>query len=137
MIDDTRSYYVSNIFWANLGNEIEELRNMLHESVSEDEDYAPADVGKSTTGPSPGTSGALPGFSFLAHSLESFHPPLQQSVALFRLFSENVVPIVYLFHMPTTKRMYWDAAVSDSLDRNTEALLFAIYYSAVISIDED
>ncbi|EEU45290.1 uncharacterized protein NECHADRAFT_13054, partial [Fusarium vanettenii 77-13-4] len=137
MIDDTRSYYVSNILWTNLGNEIEELRDMLHESVSEDEDYPPTEVAESTTGPSPGTSGALLGFRSLSHSLKSFHPPLPQSVTLFRLFSENVVPLVHLFHMPTTRRMYWDAVVSDSLDRNTEALLFAIYYSAVISMDED
>ncbi|KAJ4206860.1 hypothetical protein NW767_003153 [Fusarium falciforme] len=136
MIDDTRSYYVSNILWTNLGNEIEELRDMLHESVSEDEDYPPTEVAESTTGPSPGTSGALLGFRSLSHSLKSFHPPLPQSVTLFRLFSENVVPLVHLFHMPTTRRMYWDAVVSDSLDRNTEALLFAIYYSAVISMDE-
>ncbi|KAJ4319334.1 hypothetical protein N0V84_006419 [Fusarium piperis] len=137
MIDDTRSYYVSNILWTNLGNEIEELRDMLHESVSEDEDYPPTEVADSTTGPSPGTSGALLGFRSLAHSLKSFHPPLPQSVTLFRLFSENVVPLVHLFHMPTTRRMYWDAVVAESLDKNTEALLFAIYYSAVISMDED
>ncbi|RSL67613.1 hypothetical protein CEP53_002902 [Fusarium sp. AF-6] len=137
MIDDTRSYYVSNILWTNLGNEIEELRDMLHESVSEDEDYPPTEVAESATGPSPGTSGALLGFRSISHSLKSFHPPLPQSVTLFRLFSENVVPLVHLFHMPTMRRMYWGAVVSDSLDRNTEALLFSIYYSAVISMDED
>jgi hypothetical protein len=43
--------------------------------------------------------------------------------------------MVRIFHMPTTTRMYWDAiARLESIDKNTEALLFAIYYSAVISM---
>ncbi|KAF9768927.1 hypothetical protein IL306_013719 [Fusarium sp. DS 682] len=40
--------------------------------------------------------------------------------------------------MPTTEQWFWDSIVSlDSLDRNSECLLFALYYSAVISMDED
>ncbi|KAF3390822.1 hypothetical protein DPV78_011083 [Talaromyces pinophilus] len=38
--------------------------------------------------------------------------------------------------MPTLVASYWDALVSpESLDRNTEVLLFAIYYSTVISME--
>ncbi|KAM0545991.1 hypothetical protein ACHAPJ_011103 [Fusarium lateritium] len=63
---------------------------------------------------------------------------MHQSVALLTMFSENVLPLVHIFHMPTTGQWYWDAIVSlDSLSKNTETLLFAIYYSAVISMDED
>lgn len=66
------------------------------------------------------------------------HPPLFQAVALLNLFSTNVLPIVHIFHMPTTSRLYWDAIESlDSLDRNTEALLFAIYYSAILSAEPE
>ncbi|KAF4985888.1 hypothetical protein FDECE_16250 [Fusarium decemcellulare] len=137
MIDDTRSYYVSNILWANLGNEIEELRDMLHEPSSEDENARLSDLAESSIDSPLGSSAALLGFRSLAHSLESYHPPLPQAVALFRIFSENVVPMVHIFHMPTTRRVFWDAVVADSLDRNTEAVLFAIYYSAIISLDSE
>ncbi|KPM46343.1 hypothetical protein AK830_g81 [Neonectria ditissima] len=138
MIDDTRSYYVSNILWANLGNEIEELRDMLHEPVSEDESCVPSDASMSEVASPLGASTAVMGFRSLSHLLLQYHPPLSQSVALLTVFSENVLPLVHIFHMPTTSRMYWDAIGSlDSVNKNTEALLFAIYYSAVISMEPE
>lgn len=85
-----------------------------------------------------GTNRAIFGFPSLAQSLKSFHPSLSPSVSLLRMFTENVAPLVRIFHIPTTARIYWDAIASlDSpLDKKIEALLFAIYYSAVISMDE-
>ncbi|RGP80704.1 hypothetical protein FLONG3_1179 [Fusarium longipes] len=149
MIDDSKSYYVSNIMWANLGNEwalitdlifllqIEELRDLLHDPASDDEDYAPTD-GYISEAPSPfGVSAAVLGFRSPGGSIRSYHPPMHMSVALLTIFSENVLPLLHIFHMPTTGQWYWDTIVSlDSLNKNTETLLFSIYYSAVISMDE-
>ena len=57
------------------------------------------------------------------------------TVALFAAFTENVAPMVHIFHMPTLNRLYWNAIASpDSVDKNTETLLFAIHYSTIISI---
>ncbi|KAJ4250972.1 hypothetical protein NW762_011622 [Fusarium torreyae] len=138
MIDDSKSYYVSNILWANLGNEIEELRDMLHDPISEDESYVPTDASMSEVASPLGTSAAVLGFRALSHSLLPYHPPMHLSVTLLTMFSENVLPLVHIFHMPTTGQWYWSAIASlDSLSKNTETLLFAIYYSAVISMDED
>ncbi|KAI1371338.1 fungal-specific transcription factor domain-containing protein [Hypoxylon crocopeplum] len=138
MIDDTKSYYVSNVLWASLGDEIEELRDMLHDSPTDEEDEISTDTAPSETGSPLMSNAAILGFRALAHSLHSFHPPLPVSVALSRVFNENVIPLVRIFHMPTTVRIYWDAVASlDSLDKNTEALLFAIYYSAVISMQPE
>lgn len=120
---------------------------MMHESTTDEEDSlvapTPSDVSIASTftadsANQPGTNGAIFGFQSLAQSLHSHHPPLSPSVSLLRVFTENVAPLVRIFHMPTTARIYWDAIASrDSpLDKNTEALLFAIYYSAVISMDE-
>lgn len=85
-----------------------------------------------------GSNGTIFGFQSLAQSLQFLHPPLSPSVSLLRVFTENVAPLVRIFHMPTTARIYWDAIASrDSPpDKNIEALLFAIYYSAVISMGE-
>ncbi|KAF5585011.1 bikaverin cluster-transcription factor [Fusarium subglutinans] len=139
MIDDSKSYYVSNILWANLGNEIEELRDMLHDPLSEDE----IDNGIDASGPMPevasplGTSASVLGYRSLCHSLLNYHPPMHVSVTLLNIFIENVLPLVHIFHMPTTEQWFWDSIVSlDTLDRNAEALLFAIYYSSVISMDD-
>ncbi|VTT56406.1 unnamed protein product [Fusarium fujikuroi] len=155
MIDDSKSYYVSNILWANLGNEhhisfvaaaywpaiqIEELRDMLHDPLSEEDIDNPLDA----SGPIPevasplGTSASVLGYRSLCNSLLPYHPPMHLSVTLLNIFIENVLPLVHIFHMPTTEQWFWDSIVSlDTLDRNSEALLFAIYYSSVISMDED
>ncbi|EGU80027.1 hypothetical protein FOXB_09466 [Fusarium oxysporum f. sp. conglutinans Fo5176] len=139
MIDDSKSYYVSNILWANLGNEIEELRDMLHDPLSEDDINNPVDAsGLMPEAASPlGTSASVLGFRSLCHSLLPYHPPMHLSVTLLNAFIENVLPVVHIFHMPTTEQWFWDSIVSlDTLDRNAEALLFAIYYSSVISMDD-
>jgi hypothetical protein len=158
MIDDSKSYYVSNILWANLGNEvstpepfldavsdliitqIEELRDMLHDPLSEDDvDNAFDPLGLIPEVATPlGTSASVLGFSSIYHSLLPYHPPMHISVTILNIFVENVLPLVHIFHMPTTEQWFWDSIVSlDTLDRESEALLFAIYYSSVISMDED
>lgn len=104
---------------------------MLAEPTFENEDG----IYENTSSASLGSNAAILGFRALAYSLQSYHPSLPESVALFQTFRENVVPVVHIFHMPTTTRMYWDIiARLDSIDKNTEALLFAIYYSAIISM---
>ncbi|CVK96752.1 related to bikaverin cluster-transcription factor [Fusarium mangiferae] len=158
MIEDSKSYYVSNILWANLGNEvstpapnlliaaaklpdiqIEELRDMLHDPPSEEDVDNPLDA----SGPMPevasplGTSASVFGYRSLCNSLLPYHPPMHLSVTLLNIFIENVLPLVHIFHMPSTEQWFWDSIISlDTLDRNSEALLFAIYYSSVISMDE-
>jgi hypothetical protein len=115
---------------------------LLYEPASEDEDFdaakvsSAADTTTADTTTSLGSNAAIMGFQALAQSLRAYHPPLSQSVALFGIFKHSVAPLVHIFHMPTLVSSYWDAVASpESLDRNTEALLFAIYYSAVISME--
>lgn len=70
--------------------------------------------------------------------MRHYHPPLSQSATLIEIFREKVLPLVHIFHMPTLMRDYWDAVASlATLDRNREALLFAIYYSTVISMEPE
>ncbi|KAG5754208.1 hypothetical protein H9Q70_003156 [Fusarium xylarioides] len=103
MIDDSKSYYVSNILWANLGNEIEELRDMLHDPPSEDDIDNLVDESRlipEVASPF-GTSASVLGFRSLCQSLLSYHPPMHLSVTLLNIFIENVLPLVHIFHMPT------------------------------------
>ncbi|RDW58930.1 putative C6 transcription factor [Aspergillus mulundensis] len=131
VIDDMQSCYVSSAPWTQLGDEIDELRDLLNQPSSDDEEQ-PTITGLESTG----SSSALFGFRALAHSLRDFHPQVHHAVVLFDTFNVNVAPLVRVFHMPTLHRLFWDAIASmDSLDKNIEALLFAIYYSAVISLD--
>lgn len=106
------------------------------ESDEESTDLEPVPP-TSDCGPS-GSNAALFGFRALAYSLLSYHPSLPQAINLFAVFTENVSPVMRLFHMPTLSRSYWDTIASlDSLDKNTEALLFAIYYATTISLSDE
>ena len=85
-----------------------------------------------------GLNAAIFGYRAVSSSLLSFHPSLPQAVTLFAAFTDNVAPLVRIFHMPTLTRIYWDAVASlGSLDRHIETLLFAIHYSAVVSLSPD
>lgn len=145
VVDDTRSYYISNVLWARLRDEIEELRDALDDPMSDVEDGLTDDLDltseSSLYAPVPrelGSNAAILGFRSLASSLTPLHPPLSQSVALLEVFKQNVAPLVRIFHMPTLLQLYWDAVASvDTVEKNTEALLFAFYYSAVISFRDD
>ncbi|KAL4983687.1 hypothetical protein BDW68DRAFT_29301 [Aspergillus falconensis] len=132
VIDEMQSCYVSSVPWSQLGDEIEELRDLLHQPSSDDDKDELLISGVEGAGP----NSALLGYRALAHSLQPYHPSIHQAVALFDIFNMNVAPLVRVFHMPTLHHLFWDAVASmDSIDRNIEALLFAIYYAAIISLD--
>ncbi|KAE8387993.1 hypothetical protein BDV23DRAFT_160092 [Aspergillus alliaceus] len=147
-VDESKSYYVNNALWVTLSNEVEELRDLLFEPASEDGVHDPAPSTYSghssstttTTTPSChssqlGLNAAIFGYRAIASSLQHLHPSLPQAVTLFAAFTENVAPLVRIFHMPTLTHVYWDAIASlDSLDKHTETLIFAIHYSAVVSL---
>ncbi len=68
-------------------------------------------------------------------SLSAFHP---QPVHIFRLwqtFLDNINPLVKLFHAPTVQQLIIEASGSlDDVSKSMEALMFAIYSSAVTSL---
>ncbi|KAK5636833.1 hypothetical protein RRF57_012546 [Xylaria bambusicola] len=142
VIEESQSRYVSNVMWADLTEEIEQLRGMFAESRLSDDESAQPDENSPLNNQdhqnpgSLGTNAALLGYRSLSHSLRDFHPPTELAMKLFQLFSDNVLPLVRIFHTTSLIRLFWStAATTDSLDKETEALLFALYYSAVISVD--
>lgn len=114
---------------------------MVHEAEEDESDdgeirWQPPPAASECT-PS-GSNASLFGFRAIAYSLHSYHPTMSEAVNLFALFTENVSPVIRLFHMPTLSGKYRGAITSlDSLDKNTEALLFAIYYSTCISLSNE
>ncbi|GFF62153.1 uncharacterized transcriptional regulatory protein C139.03 [Aspergillus udagawae] len=142
-INSTSSVYVSNVLWASLGDEIEELRDLLHVSPSNNDDDEEGGWQEETDDKEEpvgtiGLNATIMGFRSLAHSLRDYHPSISQSIALFNIFQTNVAPVVKIFHMPSLTKLFWDTVASpDALDCNTEALLFAIYYAAIISTDQN
>lgn len=77
------------------------------------------------------------GYSSLKVDLKSLHPSPSQIFILWEVFKENVDPIVRILHRPTAKNILLDAASSvEKISKPAEALLFAIYFGAVVSLTE-
>ncbi|KAJ5142791.1 uncharacterized protein N7515_001578 [Penicillium bovifimosum] len=133
VIDEGKSRYVSNQLWASLGDEIEELQDILDHSSSE-EDNADS--------PESAQSGSHDGFLFgmysLSRSLREFHPPTPKVSLLWEIYRENVAPLITIVHRPTARNLFVEAAQRpDSLDKNSEALVFSMYLSCIISLKPD
>lgn len=121
----------------------------MFEPATEEADYEPAPSPHPPNSPSITTATVAPsfplglnasifGYRAISPSLQHFHPSLPQAVALYAAFTNNVAPVIYIFHMPTLTRVYWDAISSlASVDKHTEALLFAVHYSAVLSLTSE
>ncbi|KAJ4857949.1 fungal specific transcription factor domain-containing protein [Trichoderma breve] len=65
------------------------------------------------------------------------HPPPQQIHELWRTFVENVDPLSKVVHIPTLEKAFHEAANEiDTVSRSFEALMFAIYSAAVMSLSD-
>lgn len=136
LIDDSRSLYVSNRLWTSIGDQVEELQDIL-ESASEDEDDSTS-PGESVSSASRSHDAFIFGYSSLAHSLRNYHPTPSQSFILWKTYEQNVAPLLTIVHRPTIRNIIINAATSlDELDRNSEALAFSIYLTAVISMSPE
>ncbi|KAJ5629161.1 hypothetical protein N7528_002818 [Penicillium herquei] len=130
VIDEGRSRYVSNRLWASLGDEVQELQDILdHTSSDEEEDLSPEST------PSSSHEGFLFGYHSLAHSLLEYHPPYQKVSQFWEVYKDNVAPLITILHKPTVRNLLVEAAQHpETLDKNSEALVFTIYLSAVVSL---
>jgi hypothetical protein len=153
VINEGRSRYVSNSFWASMGDEVlqsptqnicsrvsdflqmAEMRDILDPPSSEDEE----DI-SSPDQSNPGSShtshqGFIFGYSSMMNTLRTLHPSPSQLFGLMLIFEENVDPVVKILHRPTTRSIIMKASSNtDTLSKSEEALLFSIYYGAVCSL---
>jgi hypothetical protein len=73
-----------------------------------------------------------------ASDLSRFHPLPSQIPFLLDMFAENVNNFLQVVHMPTVTKMVRSLRGSNPrrLTASEEALMFAIYYAAINSMDE-
>ncbi|KAM0720277.1 hypothetical protein Q7P37_004413 [Cladosporium fusiforme] len=134
VVNEGRSRYINNSFWANLSNEVEDLKGILNQSSDDDDPDSPGENGQ--------TAGSHHGFVFGLSSqnvdMLSLHPLPHQIGTLWQAFKENVDPLVKVLHIPTFERTIQEAASNlANLPRGLEALLFSIYYGAVTSLSSE
>ncbi|KAJ4858045.1 fungal specific transcription factor domain-containing protein [Trichoderma breve] len=145
MLDHDRSRYISNHFWASMSREIDEMRDILDGSSSEQEndDQEHQDQGSEATPSSrlSHNSRDFPIFSPSAtsQSLQSLYPSSSDLLTIFDVFQENVDPVVHIFHRPTMRKTITEVLpVLDrsSMDRMTEVVVFSICYAALTSLND-
>ncbi|KEF52879.1 uncharacterized protein A1O9_11297 [Exophiala aquamarina CBS 119918] len=133
---DTR--YVSGSFWAELEDEGEGEYHDLAPNTG-----AAADV-TSASPSDPTTLTGLPSYQrFIfgmtttpeASGLQHLHPPEARIFTLWQIYLENVDPLLKLLHAPTVQRQLLRASTHlDKIPPPVEALMFAIYFAAVTSL---
>jgi hypothetical protein len=74
-------------------------------------------------------NGFVFGFSSILLDMQALRPPAERIVLLWQLYLENVDPLIKMIHTPSVQRKILIASPPA-----LEALMFAIYYAAVISI---
>ncbi|KAL2832244.1 fungal-specific transcription factor domain-containing protein [Aspergillus pseudoustus] len=143
LVDEGSTRYVTHEVLVNLGDQIENLKSSV-ESDSDDLADDATSVGEtsdmanySSTDTAPG-NGFVFRFSSLAVSLVTFHPDTAYRHTLWKLVEENVAPVVMAFHMPSIRELITSIyAGNREMDRESEAVIFAIYFAAVTSMDPD
>ncbi|KAK3074291.1 hypothetical protein LTR53_003402 [Teratosphaeriaceae sp. CCFEE 6253] len=130
VINEGKSRYINNSFWANLSNEVEDLKGILNQSSDEDDDPEPRANHMISS-----HQGYVFGFSSQNVDMLALHPLPGQIAAYWDIFKDRVDPLVKVLHIPTIEPTVLSAASHlSNLSRGFEALLFAIYYGAVTAL---
>ena len=75
------------------------------------------------------------GYSSTMTSLRILHPPAKMIMKYWEFYVQNVDPLVKILHVPTTEKLLEEAVENiDHVPKATEAMMFAVYFSAVISL---
>lgn len=82
------------------------------------------------------------GFPFViggsTNSVTDLHPPAVQVFQLWQIYLDNVNPLLKITHTPTLQGQLIEAAANPAkIPKPLEALLFSIYFIALISMTDD
>lgn len=70
----------------------------------------------------------------ISQSLETLHPPSSSISFIWQTYLDGVDPLLKTFHVPSIQRHFMSISQGREIpDAATECLMFAIYYSTVIS----
>lgn len=110
------------------------MRDILDDPTDDEDDYPSPGSGSAA---SANHQGFLFNYSSVAQSLRNFHPPAAQICKYWRIFKENVDPLIKIFHRPSTEKVVAAAAKSlDHISKPMEVMMFAIYFAAITSLSE-
>ncbi|CAK7266670.1 hypothetical protein SEPCBS57363_002207 [Sporothrix epigloea] len=140
MINDYgRSRYVSSAFWSKINDELDNLRaetKRISESESDLSDSSSTPQ-QADDQPEDDHHSFIFGYQSSAVDLQPLHPLPSQIPYIWHVYQENVDSVVKILHIPTTSKLIREACTNlDNISPAAEALMFAIYYAAINSLDD-
>ncbi|MCJ1398662.1 hypothetical protein MMC11_001863 [Xylographa trunciseda] len=134
-----KTRYLENNLWKNLDDEsikLQDPKDLFHVS-SEDEAMESSNQQASFTS-RPAGGDLMFGSRLMKPSKWRHHPETMHIMALWQTYLENVNPLTKILHTPTMQKQIIDASGDlDNVSKAFEALMFAIYSSAVNSMTEE
>ncbi|KAE8418886.1 fungal-specific transcription factor domain-containing protein [Aspergillus pseudocaelatus] len=134
VVKDGRSRYVDDDASVIFGDKIQELRDVL-ESSSSEEDIKTEEI----LGPFGLPHGGLVGDSNRTKTnSKGFYPhSTQQLDILWRIYQSRVHPLIAVLHVPSVERMVRDAADDIALEPCSRSLILSVCFAAVVSMTPD
>ncbi|KAH7128552.1 fungal-specific transcription factor domain-containing protein [Dendryphion nanum] len=129
--DQADGRYVTSGFWADLDEVEKKASNLVeqHQSSPSEIPSVIAHVG------SPEYGSFIPGFGMEPFNIFQYHPSTDSVFALWRVYTQNVDPVVKLLHVPMTQQqLLWASQHLTEIPPAFESLMFSIYFAAVTSI---
>ena len=136
---DGLNRYIGSTFWRSLTSEVEGLRQAVDED-SEEEGDSPASI-QSIPGGHSSHSSVMFGSSYnTSQNLRHLHPPVSHISSLCEFYLNNVDTVFKILHAPTLRKLVASFIANFehiSTNNHIEALLFAMYYGAITSLDSE
>ncbi|KAJ6191536.1 hypothetical protein N7519_001557, partial [Penicillium mononematosum] len=129
IMKDGNSIYLDNNLWTSVSNELPNAADVLDDGSDNGTDNFAQDVSDDY---------AILSTSATKKVLTELHPSPLNIFKLWQAFLENVNPLTKIIHAPTVQQQILDA-MSDLLkvSREIEALMFAIYCIALVSLQAE
>ncbi|KAI1765639.1 fungal-specific transcription factor domain-containing protein [Hypoxylon sp. FL1150] len=137
-----KTRYVSSAFWSKISDEINRLRSET-ELLSDEDSEGGSEEGStpSTLNPYPDQidhHGFVLGYSSSNVDLRKLHPLPSQIPFIWQVYQENVDPLVKILHVPSMNKTIRELRSNmNEISPGLEALMFAIYYSSITSMEEE
>lgn len=104
------------------------------EALDSDYEESPRD----TDSPSSVHHDFILGYQSTNVNLREWHPSPAHVAFLWSVYQENVEPLIKILHVPTTDAIIRQARHNyDTLTPGHQALVFAIYFAAITSLEPD
>jgi len=127
IVDKNRSRFVENNLWASLSEEFGQPSEAMPESSDEEDNETVVGDGIDF----------VLGLTPSSHGVRDLHPLPDQVPILWQMFLENVNPLSKVIHVPTLQPPLLESSLHlERLSKPFEALLFAIYNTSVLSMEE-